>query len=202
MPISRTNRRAFIAGLGGAAVWPMMGRAQIRKIPVVGVLWHAGSAEEEDIFLGTLRKGLAELGYVEGRTIILENRFPAEKPERFTVLAQELAALNPDVLVTVTPLAANAAQQATKTIPTVSIIYPNITKTKLIASLAHPGGNITGLSVDAGDLTAKRIEVLLDCVGRVSRMAILLGPPNPIQDLNLKRIREVTTDLNISIDNL
>ena len=98
------RRRDFISLLGGAAAaWPHTARAQqsTRKIPRVGVLWHAGSAEEEAIYLGALSEGLKALGYVDGKTIALDHRFPNEIPERFVSLAAELAAHKPDVLVAV-----------------------------------------------------------------------------------------------------
>jgi putative tryptophan/tyrosine transport system substrate-binding protein len=94
------KRREFISLLGGAAAWPLAARAQqAAKQPTVGVLWHAGSAEEEAPYLGALQAGLKELGHVEGRTIILENRFAAEQYDRFNTLADELVRLKVDVLV-------------------------------------------------------------------------------------------------------
>src|SRR5262245_39340366 len=85
MPVARTSRRALIAALGGAAAWPLVARArQQRKIPVVGILWHAGNEEEEANYLGALRKGLKDLGYLEGQSIILANRFAAENYDRFS----------------------------------------------------------------------------------------------------------------------
>ena len=121
------KRRSFIMLLGGAAgIWPLGVVAQpVGKLPRVGVLWHAGSAEEEAIYLGSLLEGLKLLGYVDGKTIVLEHRFPNEIPERFVSLAAELAALKPDVLVAVTRPAAIAAQRATTTIPIVFIVVPD-----------------------------------------------------------------------------
>jgi putative ABC transport system substrate-binding protein len=196
------KRRTFIAALGGVAAWPVVARGQQSgKIPRVGVLWHAGNEEEERIYLGALRQGLNDLGYIEGKNIVLENRFPAEKPERFPILARELVALNPNVLVAVTGRAITAMQEATKTIPTVFIIYPIdlLVKANIVSSMAHPGGNITGLTVDAGDLTAKRIEVLRDAIGRLSHMALLIQR-SPLMEATVKRCREVAADMNISLD--
>ena len=100
-------------GLGSAAAWPIVGPAQqSNKRPKIGVLWHAGSADEEAVYLNALRNGLNDFGYIDGKNIVLENRFPAEKPERFPVLARERVALHPDVLVAVTGRAADAMQQA------------------------------------------------------------------------------------------
>ena len=172
------RRREFITLLGGAAVaWPLAARGQTRvKIPRIGVLWHAGSAEEEAIYLGAVRQGLRDFGYVEGQNIILENRFPAENPERFVSLAAELAALNVNVLVAINRIAALAAQRATTTIPIVFVAVPDPVGSKLVASFAHPGGNITGLSNFAHDLTAKRVEFLKTTVPNVSRVALLVNP--------------------------
>ncbi len=197
----RTNRRAFIAALGGAAAWPMVARAQQSgKSPKIGVLWHAGNEQEEAIYLGALRQGLNDLGYIDGKNIVLENRFPAEKAERFPVLARELVALNPDVLVAVTGRAAVAMQEATKAIPTVFVIYPgDLVKAKVISSMAHPGGNITGLTADAGDLTAKRIEILRDAMGGLSHIALLIQR-SPFQVPVIERTRQVSADLKITLD--
>ena len=91
------KRREFITLLGGAAAaWPVVARAQSRRTPTVGVLWHAGSADEEAIYLSALRAGFAALGYVEGQNIALEHRFPNEIPERFVSYATELAAMPPN----------------------------------------------------------------------------------------------------------
>jgi putative ABC transport system substrate-binding protein len=139
-------------------------RAQQARLRKIGVLWHAASAEEEAVYLGALREGLAELGYVEGRDIVLENRFPAEQWERFISLAAELAQLKPDLLVAVSRPAAMAAQRATTTIPIVFSAVPDPVGDKLVESLARPGKNITGLSNMALDLSAKRIELLRDMV--------------------------------------
>jgi putative tryptophan/tyrosine transport system substrate-binding protein len=173
------RRREFIAGLGGAVAWPTWARGQTRgKIPIVGVLWHAGSAEEEKFPLAQFRAGLQDVGYVEGRNIILENRFPAEQPERFQALAAELARINVDVLFTVTRLAALAAQRATKTIPIVFMAVADPVGDRLVATLARPGGNITGLSNMALELTPKRIELLKEVVG-LSRVALLANATDP-----------------------
>ena len=101
----RMQRREFITLLSGAAVWPLSAHAQQRgKVPRVGVLWHAGSAEEEAIYLSAFQQGLNGLGYVDGRTVTLEHRFPNEQLERFVSLAAELVGLRVDVLVAVTRL--------------------------------------------------------------------------------------------------
>jgi len=140
------------------------------------VLWHAANEEEEAVYLGALRQGLRDVGLIEGQNIILENRFPAEVPERFVSLAAELADYSKvDVLVAINRTAALASQRATKTIPVVFVAVPDPVGSKLVASLARPGGNITGLSNMAVDLTAKRFEFMMLVVPGISRIALLLN---------------------------
>src|SRR5215467_1746443 len=112
----RLSRRRFIAVVGGAVITrPFVASAQqpSRSVSRIGVLWHAGNAQEERIPLGALVEGLRDVGYVDGQTMTLDNRFPNEEPERFKSLAAELAAARPDIIVTVTRQAALAAKQAT-----------------------------------------------------------------------------------------
>jgi putative tryptophan/tyrosine transport system substrate-binding protein len=160
-------------------VQPTWARGQTRKkIPTIGVLWHAANAEEEEFPLAQFRLGLQDNGYVEGQNIILENRFPAEQPDRFHALAAELVQIKVDILFTVTRLAALAAQRATKTIPIVFMAVADPVGSKLIDTLARPGGNITGLSNMALELTPKRIELLREVVG-LSRVALLVNATDP-----------------------
>jgi putative tryptophan/tyrosine transport system substrate-binding protein len=118
------RRREFITLVGGAAAWPLAVRAQqsSNKIPVVGVLWHAGSAEEEDAYLSVLVRAFNDLGYVEGKNIHLDHRFPAENPDRFRILAQELVDEKPDAIIAVTPRGASELKKLTDTIPIVFVL--------------------------------------------------------------------------------
>jgi putative tryptophan/tyrosine transport system substrate-binding protein len=102
------KRRQFIKLFGGAAAaWPLAARAQQSKnVPTVGVLWHAGSAEEEEVYLSVLVKAFNDLGYIEGKNIHLDHRFPAENPDRFRTLAREFVDAKPDVIIAVTTLGA------------------------------------------------------------------------------------------------
>jgi putative ABC transport system substrate-binding protein len=177
--MTAVRRREFIALLGSAAAWPKWARAETRrKIPTIGVLWHAGSAEEEKFPLAQFRAGLQDIGYVEGQNIILENRFPAEKPELFHALAEDLVRTKVDIIFTVTRLAALAAQRATKTIPIVFMAVADPVGSKLVDTLARPGRNITGLSNMALELTPKRIELLKEVVG-LTRVALLANATDP-----------------------
>src|SRR6476661_5163874 len=138
------RRRDLIVLLGGtAAAWPFASRAQPRKtIPRIGVLWHAANAKEEEEYLGALTKAFHELDYFEGKNIDLEHRFPAEQPERFRALTQELAESKVDVIVAVTGLSAREAKRATGTIPIVVVADPDSVGNGLAESLARPGGNV------------------------------------------------------------
>ena len=174
------TRRRFLIGLGGFLA--MAGRAlaqQGGKPPVVGVLWHAGSAEEEKIPLGGLVEGFAELGYIDGKSIIFAHRFPNEQPERFISLATELVQSKVDVLIAVTRLAAAAAQRATTTIPIVFIAVPDPIGSGLVTSLGRPGANITGLTNMAVELVPKRVEALKEAIPKMTRMALLVNVGSP-----------------------
>jgi putative tryptophan/tyrosine transport system substrate-binding protein len=175
------RRREFITLLGGiAAAWPFASRAQQRTaIPRVGVLWHAANAKEEEEYLGALTKAFHDLGYVEGKNIELDHRFPAEQPERFRTLAQELVESKVDIIVAVTGLGAKAAKQATGTIPIVLVADPDPVSHGLVESQAHPGGNVTGLSLMAIDLSGKRLALFKEAIPKLARVAVVVDPRDP-----------------------
>jgi len=169
------RRREFIITLGGAAAWQFAARAQQGgRIPRIGFLWHAGSREEESMNFEAVIEGFAKLGYVEGRNIILEHRFPNEEPERFRTMAAELVALNVDVLM-VTATGASYLRDATTKIPIVFVSVPDPVSMKLVQSLARPGGNMTGLSNFGEELAAKRLQLLKELVPGLSRVALLVN---------------------------
>jgi ABC-type uncharacterized transport system substrate-binding protein len=171
------ERRTLVAGLGAASVWPLIARAQrSRPLPTVGILWHAGSEQEEALFLGEVRHGLQDLGYVEGENIRLINTYAAERYDRFAANAEALVGQNVDLIVAVTRQAALAAQRATKSIPIVSVVVPDPVGSGLVASLARPGGNITGLSNMGVDLAAKRVELLNEAVLGLKKVAVFVNP--------------------------
>jgi putative ABC transport system substrate-binding protein len=174
------RRRDFLSLIGGATAWPVRAQAQQRKMYRIGVLWHGANVEEEAIYLAALRQGLLDFGYVEGQNIVLEMRFPAEEYERFFVLATELAQQKPDVLVSAAGIAAIACHRATKTIPIVSVNVPDPVGRNLVASLNRPGGNLTGLSNMAVELTRKRIELAKEMIQDLSRVALLVNPADEI----------------------
>ena len=169
------RRREFIITLGGAAAWQFAARAQQGgRIPRIGFLWHAGSREEESMNFEAVIESFAKLGYVEGRNIILEHRFPNEEPERFRTMAAELVALNVDVLM-VTATGAPYLRDATTKIPIVFVAVPDPVSMRLVQSLARPGGNMTGLSNFGEELAAKRLQLLKELVPGLSRVALLVN---------------------------
>jgi putative ABC transport system substrate-binding protein len=175
------RRREFLGVLGGAAVaWPIAANSQTAgRIPTIGVLWHAGSPDEEQPYFDALIQGFKERGYVEGRNIRFEHRFPNETPERFRQMAAELVALNVTAIVTVGNVTAQYAKAATATIPVVFVFVNDPVGTKLVDTLARPGGNVTGHSVVGIDLTAKRFELLRELVPQVSHVGLLVNPGEP-----------------------
>jgi putative tryptophan/tyrosine transport system substrate-binding protein len=182
------KRRQFIRLIGGAAAaWPIAAHTQqsSNKIPLVGVLWHAGSAEEEDVYLSVLVQAFNDLGYVEGKNIHLDHRFPAENPDRFRALAQELVDEKPDVIIGVTNLGALEVKRATSTIPIVVTVASDAVGMGLVESLARPGGNVTGLSLMAIDLSGKRLELLKEAVPSLLRVALLVDFSTPKATIKL-----------------
>ena len=171
------KRRAFIAGLGGAAAWPLVGRAQQpRKIWKIGVLWHGANEQQEAIYLNALRKGLAERGYLETRNFELINRFADEHYDRFNSLALELIDAKVDIIVASIGAAAAAVKRANASVPVVFVVVPDPVGLQLVDSLARPGGNMTGLSTLGADLTAKYLELLKDCLPKLSSIVFLYNP--------------------------
>jgi putative tryptophan/tyrosine transport system substrate-binding protein len=196
------KRRQFITLVGGAAAaWPLAARAQqsSNNIPVVGVLWHAGSAEEEEVYLSVLVKAFNDLGYVEGKNIHLDLRFPAENPERFRILARELVEAKPGVIIAVTLLGALELKKATSTIPIVFVLVPDPIGSGLAESLARPGGNTTGLSLMAVDLSGKRLQLLKEAVPNLSRVALLVDATTSSNDLMIKANQAAANALQITL---
>ena len=174
------RRRFLLTSLPGVLAAPLFAGAQpATRIPRIGVLWHAGSAEEEKIPLDGLVEGFRDAGYVDGKNIVLEHRFPNEQPERFFTLALQLVQMKVDVLIAVTRNAALAAQRATTSIPTVFVAVPDPVGSKLVDNLGRPGGNMTGLTNMAVELVPKRVQVLKEAVPGLSRMALLVNAGVP-----------------------
>jgi putative ABC transport system substrate-binding protein len=194
------RRREFVTLISGGAVWPFAARAQqSTKIPRVGVLWHAGSAEAEQPYFEALQKGFEELGYVDGQNIRMLHRFPNEKPELFASMAAELVSLRPDVLVGVTQ-GAYALKAATSSIPIVFTLSFDPLETKPVDSLSKPSGNATGVAGVTSIVIKKRFQLLAEIIPNASRLGVLISTVDPGADTFRKRTLEAAKELGITID--
>jgi putative tryptophan/tyrosine transport system substrate-binding protein len=172
------RRREFIAALGGAAAWPVVARGeQPKKVPRIGFL-ATGSLElpESLVMINAFRQGLRELGYVEGENILVEYRTADSRIERFADQASELVRLKVEIIVASNTPAARAAQQATDTIPIVVPVMGDPVRDRLVASLARPSGNITGLTFLGPELLPKRLALLKEALPTASRVVALWHP--------------------------
>jgi putative tryptophan/tyrosine transport system substrate-binding protein len=155
-------------------LWPLAARAQTRKPPTIGYLGGGGPASQRawvDAFVQRLR----ELGWIEGRTIAIEYRWGEGRPERYAEIAAEFVRLKVDVILAGGTEAAIAAKQATSVIPIVFPTAGDPVGSRLVASLARPGGNVTGLSNQGSDLPAKRFELLREVLPRLRRLAVMVN---------------------------
>jgi putative ABC transport system substrate-binding protein len=174
------NKREFITLLGGAAVaWPLAARGQQPAMPVIGFLdprsLHYTLADQQRAF----RQGLKDAGYVEGESVVIEYRWAEGQIDRLPALAAELVRRRVAVITTGGgPAAALAAKAATTTIPIVFAVGEDPVKLGLVASLARPGGNLTGINLVIGELTAKRLGLLRELVPGAARVAVLVNPAN------------------------
>jgi putative ABC transport system substrate-binding protein len=194
------RRREFITlACGAAATWPLAARAQQSgRMPTVGVLWHAASAEEEGPYFRGLTEAFRSLGYIDGRSIVFEHRFPNEMPERFKSMATELVSLNVDILVGVGDRAAGYLRNASSTIPLVFVLVPDPIGSKLVDSFAHPGGNATGVSNYSSALIVRRLQFLKDIVPGLSRVAQLVNPNAQVARLHIEATQAAAAKLGLT----
>jgi putative ABC transport system substrate-binding protein len=193
------RRREFIALLGGAgAAWPVAAWSQQSKLARVGFLGLV-SASSHASRLAALRAGLRDLGWIEGRNVVIEFRWAEGNYERLPALAEELVRLNVDVLVTHGSSGALAARKATSNVPIVITAVADMLALGLVESLSRPGGNITGLSFFNAELAAKRLELLKEAIPALTKAAILLNPNNASNPLILGEIEATAKALNVVV---
>jgi putative tryptophan/tyrosine transport system substrate-binding protein len=198
--MSQMRRRNFITLIGGAAAgWPLAARAQqAGKLPAIGFLGSTTPSAESQrtaAFVGRLR----ELGWIEGRTIAIEYRWGEGRPERFTEIAAEFVRLKVDVMIVGGTPTAVAAKQATAVIPIVFAMTGDPVGTGLVAHLARPGSNVTGLSTQTTDTVSKRIELLREVVPNLRRLAILANINSPVVVLEMGEAQAAANTLGLEV---
>jgi putative tryptophan/tyrosine transport system substrate-binding protein len=190
------RRREFIAGLAGAAAWPVVARAQQARLWRVGFMSPAEKSAEGAVF-GAFHQRMKELGYVEGKNLIIESRYAEGHFERLTSFANELVAMPCDVIVAAATPAIAAAQRATSTIPIVMSPSADPLGSGFVKSLAHPGGNTTGVASLYGEMTAKSLEYLHAIVPNAKKIAVLMSS-NPLHPSLYERTRVAAQILGMS----
>ena len=193
------KRREFIKLVGGAAVAsPLVARAQQPTTPVIGLL-GSDNAEAQSRWTSAFVQRLRELGWTEGRNITIEYRWGEGRPDRFREFAAEFVRSNVSIILTHNTPPTLAAKQATSTIPIVFATAGDPVETGIVASLARPGGNITGLSSQAPETAGKKLELLRQVVPNLRRLGILAEINNPYAALEISKIRDAAHILDIEI---
>src|SRR5215472_10415265 len=194
----RVGRREFVPLLvGGAAAWPLAVRAQpAAKLPTIGFLGTDASAWSP--LTAAFVQRLHELGWIEGRTVAIEYRWTEGRPERHAEIAADFVRLKVDVIVT-NATAVLTLKQATEVIPIVFALGGDPVGSGVVASLARPGGNVTGLSILSVDLASKRLELLREVLPRLSRLAIMGNVGFPQGVLEMGEVQTVARGMGIEV---
>ena len=193
-----TTRRTFVTLLGGAVAWPLAARAQPVKLPIIGFL-GASTPSVMGQWTASFVQRLRELGWIEGRTIAIEVHWAEGRSDRYTEIATEFVRLKVDVIVTSSAAPVLAAKQATSNIPIVFAAAVDPLGSKLVASLARPGGNITGLSLQQTDAAGKRLELLREVVPGVDQLAIMANAADPGPLLEMREVQTMARALGLGV---
>jgi putative tryptophan/tyrosine transport system substrate-binding protein len=194
-----STRRKFITLLGGAAAaWPIAARAQQPAMPVVGVLSTRAPGADPHL-LTALHRGLKEAGFVDGQNLRIEYRFAANQYDRLPTLAADLVGRRVALIVSMGTPAAPAAKAATATIPVVFGVGDDPVQLGLVGSLAHPGGNLTGVTTLSGELGSKRLELLRELVPTAGLVGVLVNPTNLNAEAVLKDLQTAARAIGLQI---
>jgi putative ABC transport system substrate-binding protein len=194
------KRRQLIALLGGAGVaWSLEARSQQpAKLPTIGFL-VAGAPSHHGQWVAAFVQGLRELGWIEGQTVAIEFRWAEGRTERYVEIAREFVQLKVDVIVTSATPPSVAIKQATSVIPIVFASAGDPVGAGLVASLARPGGNVTGLALQSTELTGKRLELLREVLPGLRRLALLGNPDNPSEALEMHQLEATARTLTLEV---
>jgi putative ABC transport system substrate-binding protein len=196
--MSRMKRREFIMLLGGAAAaWPLAARAQQPgKLPTIGVLGSATPSTQASRFAAFVQR-LRELGWIENRTVAIEYRWAEGRSERYSEIAAEFVRLKVDVIVTTGTPVVIVAKQATAVIPIVFVTITDPVGSGLVASLARPGGNVTGLSLQSPDIAGKRLALVREVVPNLRRVAFMGNIDNPFVPREMHEVQAAAGTLGL-----
>jgi ABC-type uncharacterized transport system substrate-binding protein len=193
------RRRQFITLLGGAAAWPLAARAQQPgNLPTIGFMGESTPTGQRQ-WVAAFAQRLSERGWIEGRNVAIEYRWAEGRNERFPEIVDEFVRLKVDVIVTQGTPAVIAAKRATAVIPVVFAIAGNPVTNGLVASLARPGGNVTGLTNQSAELAGKRIELLREVVPALRRLAIMANVDNPSVVLDMREVQATAQTLGLEV---
>jgi putative ABC transport system substrate-binding protein len=193
------NRREFIAGLGGAALWPSSVWTQQRTRPVIGYL-DPQSLDEAADKLRAFRRGLKETGYVEGENVTVEYRFADNQVDRLSAMAAELVGRRVAVMVAASGPTTAVVAKATTTIPVVFMVPEDPVRLGLVKSLSRPGGNMTGINFFLAELAAKRLGLLRELVPAAGRIAVLINPSEAtIAETTLRELEPAASTMGLQI---
>jgi putative tryptophan/tyrosine transport system substrate-binding protein len=194
------RRRAFIAGLGTTAVWPLAARGQhpagMRRIGYLS----GGSEGAQQPLLAAFRRGMQNLGYTEGASYSIEARYAEGRFERLPSLAHDLLGRNPDLLLVQSTPANLAAKAATQSVPVVMVGVADPVGVGLVANLARPGGNITGITNIGAELAGKRLEILKELIPALSKAAVMINPGDPIARAQMASAEAAASKLSVRLD--
>ena len=193
------KRREFIAGLAGVAAWPLAARAQQPALPVIGFI-HGGAADALAHLVTAFRKGLGESGYVEGQNVTAEYHWLEGQFDRLPALLTDLIRRQVAVIVTGNPVPTFAAKAATVTIPIVFAVPDDPVKLGLVASLARPGGNLTGINTFSAEVVTKQLGLLHELVPMAVRVAVLVNPAETTNaEATLRDVQEAARVVGLQI---
>jgi putative tryptophan/tyrosine transport system substrate-binding protein len=194
------KRRQFIAGFGAAAAWPLAAWARQTAMPVIGFI-NAGTLDANTRNLAAFRAGLGEAGYIEGQNVSIEYHWFGDHFDRIPAIVSELVRHRVAVIATAVNTAALAAKAATTTIPIVFGVNDNPVRLGLVASLARPGGNLTGINFLTAEVTPKRLGLLRELVPRANRVAVLINPSNSASsEATLREAQDAARVIGLPID--